>query len=133
MKRLYLAGAMTNLSDSDFPLEWRNEMEETLKEFFKVVNPAAHFFLYPEVTQREAMEWDLFQVRNSDVIIVNFTNCATSLGTQHELAIASELRIPIIGLNESNERLHPWSKLVCRRIFRNKLDLYDYVIFHYSK
>ena len=59
------------------------------------------------ITQHEGMEFDLNRVRSSDLIIVNF-NDVYSLGTMAEIATAYERRIPIIGLNENNQDLHPW-------------------------
>ena len=58
-------------------------------------------------SEREIMEFDLNALRNSDLVIVNF-NDPSSLGTCAELAIAKELHIPVIGINISNQELHPW-------------------------
>lgn len=132
MKKIYLAGAMTVFGNKDkFPRLWRNDIRNMLNDSYEVIDPTLFEILGEESEEREVMEWDLYQVRHSDIIIVNFTKCATSLGTQHELAVASELRIPILGLNESNEELHPWSRLVCQKIFNSKADLEEYVRIHY--
>ena len=76
------------------------------------------------------MEFDLYKVRNSDLIIVNF-NDPNSLGTMAELAIAYEKRIPIIGLNEDRNELHSWQIEMCARIFDNIGDMIMYVKDYY--
>lgn len=58
-------------------------------------------------SEREVMEFDLNGLRNSNLVIVNF-NDPKSIGTAAELAIAKELRIPIIGINKDTQELHPW-------------------------
>ena len=53
------------------------------------------------------MEFDLYNLRKSDIIIVNF-NSPNSIGTAMELMLARELRKPVIGLNNDSINLHPW-------------------------
>lgn len=132
MKKIYLAGAMTAFGSEDkFPLLWRNDLTNMLGDTYEVINPAIFDWLKIDHEKKEIMDWDLYQVRHSDIVVVNFTRCATSLGTQHELAVAYELRIPILGLNENNEPLHPWSRIVCQKIFDCKADLEEYIRIHY--
>ena len=58
-------------------------------------------------TQREVMDFDLYNLRKSDIVVVNF-NVPKSIGTAMELILAKELHIPIIGINEDKKKLHPW-------------------------
>lgn len=130
--KIYLAGAMTAFNDKpDLALEWRCDIEDALEDEYNVINPAVKFWLEDDPDEKAAFEWDLYSVRTSDIIIVNFSNCATSLGTQHELAIAYEMKKPIIGLNTTNEKLHPWQEIVCQKIFSDKEDLLMYIREHY--
>lgn len=77
------------------------------------------------------MEFDLYKVRNSNLIIVNF-NSPASLGTMAELAIAYEKRIPVIGLCEGDAgTLHPWQTEMCTRIFTDMYELTAYVNDYY--
>lgn len=64
------------------------------------------------------MEFDLYKVRNSDLLVVNF-NDMYSLGSMSEMAIAYDRRIPIVGLNIDNQTLHPWQNEMCNRIFND--------------
>ena len=138
-KKIYLAGGMSkfgknNYDESD---KWRKHCKEilnnrTYKYNLDIVNPN-DYFNFKGVTyksQREVMEFDLNKVRNSDLIIVNF-NDPQSLGTMAELAIAYEKRIPIIGLNEDRNELHPWQIEMCSRIFDTMGEMLMYVKDYY--
>lgn len=112
---VYLSGGMGNLS-FDEQYQWRKQIQNAIKfsgfnfkkniEFFNPVN----YYNFTEKrhrTEREIVEFDLNALRNSDLVIVNF-NDPKSLGTCAELAIAYEMRKPVIGINESGCELHPW-------------------------
>lgn len=112
----------------------KNEIEEKSNGKAKCCNPNDHFSFLDDdsKSEREAMEYDLYRVRNADLIIVNF-NDPNSIGSACEMAIAFEYKIPILGLCESNEQniLHPWLKSFCNRIFNNKEELILYILKHY--
>lgn len=128
--RTYLAGAMTCFSEDPWEAtQWRDDLSGLLKEHYIVINPA-YQFTHEDMDEREAMNWDLYNVRKSDFIIVNFNG--TSLGTMAEIATAYELKIPIIGLNEDARPLHPWEKLMTERIFSNREDMLSYIITNYQ-
>lgn len=119
--------------------EWRVCLKEKIEDMsngkVKCCNPNDHFsFLddYAYESEKETMLYDLDKVRKSNLIIVNF-NDPKSIGSACELAIAYELKIPIIGLCENGEEkmLHPWLREFCNRIFKNKEDLILYVIKNY--
>lgn len=95
----------------------------------KVINPNVYFNIY-ENSHREFMELRLNKVRNSDLIIVNFSNLY-SLDAMADIAIAYERKIPIIGLNKTNEELHPYQVEMCNRIFTETHELLDYVEYFY--
>lgn len=94
----------------------------------KCINPN-DYYNFKEVTydsEHEVMEFDLYKVRHSDMVIVDF-NHPDSKGTLVEQAIAYENKIPIIGLNEKNNKLHPWQIDMSNKIFDDKLKLVNYV------
>lgn len=140
-KKIYLCGGMGAFGRERFE-ECNNWREHIKSEFIdysiekvRCCNPNDHFNFLDDTaykTQREIMEFDLHKVRNSDVIIVNF-NDPKSIGSACEMAIAYELKIPIVGLCENGEEkeLHPWLKEFCVRIFDNIEELILYVIKHY--
>lgn len=114
---------------------WRKQCKDILEEFqcghkVKVTNPNDYFNFVEDPptykSQREVMEFDLNNVRNSDLIIANF-NDKYSLGTMSEIAISYERKIPIIGLNLDQQELHPWQIEMTNRIFTNTNEMLDYV------
>ena len=78
------------------------------------------------------MEFDLNALRNSNLVIVNF-NDPVSLGTCAELAIAYEMKIPIIGVNSDNKELHPWLIEFTSRMCSSLKEAVEYVVEFYLK
>ena len=72
------------------------------------------------------MEFDLHKLRTSNLVIINF-NDMNSLGSMAELAIAYELKIPVVGLDIQKQDLHPWEIEMCNRIFDDIDEMLDYV------
>ena len=136
-KRVYLGGAMTHLTKDQYSY-WRSYVQKMIEcgavnaECF---NPANHFDFEDVtngyITDKQAMDIDLYNLRRSDVLLANFSLFAKSLGTMAELAIAFDRNIPIIGVNASEEELHPWIEAMCTKIFNNLDDAVEYIVNHY--
>jgi len=140
---IYLAGGVTGLPahGENGYMTWRREVKDQIKSgiydsiFDVVVVDPTEYFNFEEKkyqTEREIMEFDLYKVRTSDLIIASFS-APRSLGTMAELAIAYERRIPIIGLceRESNNDMHPWQHEFCTRIFSRRDEMLDYIRNYY--
>lgn len=120
--------------------EWRCDIKRKIENItnctVRCCNPNDHFNFFNSTyeTQKEIMEYDLHKVRKSNAVIVNF-NDPQSIGSACEMAIAHELKIPIIGLCEHGEekQLHPWLKEFCWRIFTDREELILYMVQHYAK
>lgn len=133
---IYLIGGMSKFGVDKFNEgnEWRLFVKSTLEDMLckyrvNVCNPNDYYNFLDNTTydnQREIMEFDLNKVRNSNLCIANF-NDVGSLGSMAELAIAYERRIPIIGLCENNEHLHPWQIEMINKKFTDKYDLIEYI------
>lgn len=135
--RIYLSGSMSGVSFEE-QSKWRKNISDAINfnydcnkkvSFFNPVN----YFNFEEVrykSEREVMEFDLNGLRNSDLVIVNF-NDPKSLGTCAELAIAYEMKIPIVGINKDNKELHPWLECFCNRICSNIKEAVEYVVDFY--
>lgn len=135
--RVYLSGGMGGLSFEE-QSKWRNQVTNAIKEnydcakkpvFFNPVN----YYNFTDVrykTQREVMQFDLNALRNSDLVIVNF-NDPSSLGTCAELAIAYEMKIPIIGINKDGNELHPWLECFCDRMCDSLREAVEHVVAFY--
>ena len=136
--RIYLSGGMGNLSFEERS-RWRRQVIDAIKYgdydcekkaiFF---NPVDHYD-FEEKTQKtelEVMEYDLYNLRNSDLVIVNF-NDEKSIGTAMELMLAKELHIPIIGLNKDKRRLHSWLECCCNRMCDDMRELVEHIVEFY--
>ena len=134
--QIYLCGGMGKFGKDNFDAgnNWRKYCKYTLENFesnknVTVINPNDYFNFLEEpryASEREVMEFDLYKLRSSDLIIINF-NDKYSLGSMAELAIAYERRIPVIGLDIDNQELHAWQVEMCNRIFNNVDEMLDYV------
>lgn len=142
-KQIYLAGGMGAFGAEEFEKanEWRvditNQLENISGSKITTVNPNEHFNFLDETdyeSEMEVMLYDLHRVKESDIIIINF-NHIESLGSMAELAISYDMRKPIYGLCENGEKdkLHPWQKCMCNRIFTDREDLVAYIIKHHGQ
>lgn len=135
--KIYLSGGMGSLSWEE-QSKWRERVIDAIKfnydcakkaYFFNPVN----YYNFTDVrhhTEREVMEFDLNALRNSDLVIVNF-NDPNSLGTCAELAVAYEMKIPIIGINKGNKSLHPWLVEFTNRMCGDIKEAVEYVVEFY--
>lgn len=135
--RVYLSGGMGNLSFEE-QSKWRKQIIDEItinchcekKPIF--FNPV-DYYNFTDVryrTEREVMQFDLNALRHSDLIVVNF-NDPSSLGTCAELAIGYELKIPIIGINKNNQKLHPWLECFCDRMCDDIREAVSHVVDFY--
>lgn len=138
---IYTAGGMGKFEKENFHLSnsWRQYCKNLLEQYdcdykVKVINPNSYFNFVDDIPKyknnKEVMKFDLYKVRTSDLIIVNF-NDMYSLGTMAEISIAYEKRIPIIGLDIENQALHPWQIEMCNRIFADIDDMLFYIKDYY--
>lgn len=140
-KNFYLCGGMALFGKENFSQgnEWRVDIKSQIEDIsngkVSCYNPNDHFNFLDNTgytSQHEILEYDLYRICNSDLIVVNF-NDPKSIGSACEIAIAYDRRIPIIALCEYGEEniLHPWLKEFCNRIFTNREELIIYITQHY--
>ena len=139
-KRLwYLSGGMTKFGKDEFykSENWRQDLKEQIERIsegqIKAFNPNCHWSMLTdtsEFTDREAMNLDIYKLRNSELVIYA-NNDPYSRGSMIELGIAYERNIPIIALNETKDELHPWVSCLVERVFEDREDLVAYLIEHY--
>lgn len=129
---IYLAGAMSGL-DFDEQNGWRKEFEKRISQMEtekKVVcfNPVDYFNFKEKryKTEKEIIEFDLYNLRNSDLVIVNY-NDPNSIGTAMEIAIAHEYRTPVVGLNKGKRIIHSWLETCTTRMCNSMDELVNYV------
>ena len=127
--KIFLSGGMTGLTEEEAS-KWRtsfklnNAVQDDTPFIF--IDPTYYYFPTDKTTQeyeKEAMNYDLYLVRHSDLIIVNF-NSLSSIGTAQEIMYAHTLNKPIVGMIEEDKynQLHPWYKEECMKIFKYDSD-----------
>jgi nucleoside 2-deoxyribosyltransferase len=134
--RIYLSGGMSNLSLEE-QSKWRKNIINAIKfgdyDYEKkpvFFNPVDYYNFEQENfrTQKEVMEFDLYNLRKSDLVVVNF-NDQKSIGTAMELAIAKEHKIPVIAFG-GNE-LHSWLSECCTRECFDMRECVEHVVSFY--
>lgn len=136
--KIYLAGSMCG-STWEEQTKWRQQVREAILfenyEYTKKPNffNPTQFYNFEEKrhkSESEVMEFDLYNLRSSNLVVVNFNN-PSSIGTAMEIMLAKELRIPILGLNKDKKELHPWIECSCNRIFDGMRDLVNHIVEFY--
>lgn len=140
--KIFLSGGMSNISEEDSK-KWRRLFKQSkyknissafYAEQYSFINPTALYKPsepYDPALEKEAMAYDLFCVKQADVIVVNFNSLSlSSIGTAQEVMLAYSLNKPIVGMIEKNkyDQLHPWYKEECIKIFKYNPDELGYII-----
>lgn len=132
--KIFLSGGMSNISEEDSK-KWRRLFKQSkyknissafYAEQYSFINPTTLYKPskpYDPILEKEAMAYDLFCVKQADVIVVNF-NSLSSIGTAQEVMLAYSLNKPIVGMIENNKysQLHSWYKEECIKIFKYNPD-----------
>ena len=130
--KIYLSGGITGLTLEESS-EWRKQVKNELKGLVEIFDPTMYYNYDTKTefdSEREVRDFELYHLRNSDIVIVNF-NAPNSLGTCAELTLANEYRIPVIGLNENKNQLHPWLTECVNKMFYKMDTLIEYIKFYY--
>lgn len=138
--KIFLSGGMSNIPEEDSK-KWRRLFKQSkyknissayYADQYIFINPTTLYKPsepYDPIVEKEAMEYDLYWVKHSDLIVVNF-NSLSSIGTAQEIMLAYTLNKPIIGMIEEDkyDQLHPWYKQECIKIFKYKSDKLEDII-----
>lgn len=139
--KVFLSGGMSNISEEDSK-KWRNLFEKKrfrnvisriyYSDYYIFLNPTKLYKPtepYNQTYEKEAMRYDLYCIKQSDIIIVNF-NSLSSIGTAQEVMYAHILNKPIVGMIEEDkyDQLHPWYREECIKIFKYKPEELEEVI-----
>lgn len=130
--KVFLSGGMTGLTKKEAS-HWRTLFK--MADIYQCIIFKDPTYLYKpsdntnQLYEKEAMRYDLYCVKQSDVIIVNF-NSLSSIGTAQEVMYAHILNKPIIGMIEEDkyDQLHPWYREECIKIFKYKPEELEEVI-----
>lgn len=128
MKKVYTCGKMSGLTFAQ-QMEWRSNIEHEvrIRAYYsadvKFIHPPM-FYNYEEDNQqseREILEWEMAQLHDCDIVVVNLdgiedtTGSHMELGAVHGINMFGDKHIFVIGLGK-DENLHPWIKESCIRI-----------------
>lgn len=132
--KIYLAGAMTGLSLEEMN-SWRVKATNELQQYsdsIHTINPVNFYnFEMDEstYTEREVKEFDLYQVRNCDLVLVNL-DFPNSIGTAIECHEAHDnWKIPVIGFG--SKVAHPWVELSLTKKCWSMEEAIEYIVDFY--
>lgn len=102
----------------------------------QIINPATYFDFdnMDRHLEKEAMQFDLNIVRQSDIVIANVDGISDSIGTAIEVYEANWLNIPVIAYTYSgvvNDTIHPWIQECLSTVQMTTYELIDYVRDYY--
>lgn len=124
--RVYLCGPINGCTDSECT-DWR---EATKLYFPNSIDPMVRDYRGKEAeAYREIVELDKRDIRNSDVILVNYDK--PSVGTSMEVFYAWTLGIPVVVVAAKDARISPWLRYHSTCIvhsFSDALDKIDIIV-----
>ena len=136
--KIYTCGKMSGTTYTQ-QMAWREKLErylfDTGCENFTFVHPPMYFNYDEQLHQseREILDWEMAQLYDSDIVVVNLEGICDSVGSHMELGALQAINrfcgkksIFVVGLGNS-ENLHPWIKESCLRIEKNIEDLGYYI------
>lgn len=116
--KIYTAGKMGGLT-YDEQMSWRKQIEKLIRDRtnkdVEFVHPP-RFYQYGRgfhKTEREVRMWDISNVKDSDIVIVDLSTISDSIGTHIELGVIEAMNefgykhIHLIGVGKPNTE-HPW-------------------------
>lgn len=140
MKKIYTCGKMSGISFQE-QMEWRLRIEGEVKKWLdfgqgvKFIHPPM-FYNYEEnyqKSEREILEWEMVQVHDCDIVIVNLDGIDSTVGSHMELGAVQGINrfgdkhIFVIGLGK-DDNLHPWIKESCIRIEDDYAKAAEYIV-----
>lgn len=136
--KIYLSGGMGSLSFEE-QYRWRKQVHDSIKfadcnyqKKLDIFNPVEHYNFVDkhQKSEREVFEYDLYNLRNSNLVIVNF-NDEKSLGTAMELILAKERNVPVIAFGANGKEIHPWLLECCTRVCDSMKECVEHVVEFY--
>ncbi len=130
-KKIYLCGPIMDESEGRARI-WRERAKELLGADFILLDPMRRNFKDREVdSANEIVEFDLQDVRDADIILVNY--CKPSIGTAMEVFYASHVlnKFVIAFSPFSFKDCSPWMVKYCTKILPSLEDAARYIREHF--
>ena len=131
MKKIYLCGPIMDEHDGR-ARAWREVANNQLKHSFVILDPMRRNFKDREIdSANEIVEFDLQDVREADIILVNYSKA--SIGTAMEVFYAShELGKFVVAFSPfSFQNCNPWMVRFCTKILPSLEKTVDYIKEHF--
>ena len=137
--KIYTCGKMSGIP-FEKQMGWRQALEACVKDKYdgsdkiKFIHPPL-YFNYEHMmhkSEREILDWEMMQLHDCDIVIVNLKEIDTTIGSHMELGAVQGINrfgdkyIYVVGIGEDNN-LHPWIKETCNRIESNYSDAATYI------
>ncbi|MDP6525961.1 MAG: nucleoside 2-deoxyribosyltransferase [Kiritimatiellia bacterium] len=131
MRKIYLCGPIMDEVEGH-AREWRNTANKQLSEHFTMLDPMRRNFKDREVdSANEIVEFDLQDVREADIVLVNYNK--PSVGTSMEVFYAShELGKFVVAFSPFEfKECNPWMVRFCTKILPSLEDAIEYITEHF--
>ena len=131
-RKIYLSGPIMDES-AGMAREWRNAAKLLLGDKFLLLDPMRRKFVDREVdSANEIVEFDLRDVREADLILVNYNK--PSIGTSMEVFYAAhDLGKFIVAFSPFEYReCRPWMVKYCTKILPDMESAVDYILTHFT-
>lgn len=130
-KRIYLCGPVMDVADEE-RTSWRQRAKERLAGKFVLLDPMRRNFRDNEIdSANEIVEFDLQDVRDADILLVNY--CKPSIGTAMEVFYASheQGKFVIAFSPFPYADMSPWMVRFCTKILPDLEAALDYIERHF--
>jgi nucleoside 2-deoxyribosyltransferase len=130
-KKIYLCGPIMDEAPGE-AREWRQVAEERLRGNFIILNPMRRNFKDREVdSANEIVEFDLQDVRDADLLLVNYTK--PSIGTSMEVFFAAhDLGKFVVAFSHFEFKdCNPWMVRFCTKILPSLDESLNYILEHF--
>ena len=137
--KIYTCGKMSGIP-FEKQMNWRQALEMLVKDKYdgyykiKFIHPPL-YFNYEHMmhkSEREILDWEMMQLHDCDIVIVNLEGINSTVGSHMELGAVQGINrfgdkyIYVVGIGDDNN-LHPWIKETCNRIESNYSDAATYI------
>lgn len=132
MKKIYLCGPIMDEQEGT-AREWRQVAKDRLGQRFHLLDPMRRNFKDREVdSANEIVDFDLQDVRDADIILVNYSKA--SIGTAMEVFYAShDLGKFVVAFSPFDYcNSNPWMIRFCTKILPSLEKAIDYIQTHFD-
>ena len=133
LKTIYLSGPIMD-EHAGAAREWRECAKSLLAGRYRLLDPMRRKFVDREVdSANEIVEFDLLDVRNADIILVNYSR--PSIGTSMEVFYASHVLGKFVVAFSPYEyrECSPWMVRYCTKILGSLEEAAEYIATHFPQ